>query len=238
MTAVPSSPNPPLWSILIATLASRRDLLARLLAGLLPQCEDDGRVEVIGCYDNGQATLAVKRQALLAAAAGDYVSCVDDDDEVEPCFVEIITRAMTLSGYLPAGGMAYGPVPPPDYVAFSHAYHVDGAFHSTVVTGLTAGRPRDEGGTIYRPVTHINPVRRALTAGATFGTGTGPGEDRAWVEQIWPRLATEVVTGMMLYHYQYRSHDSVQRALAPHDGRPRLDVDSPCFRWITLQEGL
>jgi glycosyltransferase involved in cell wall biosynthesis len=222
----------PLWSILIATLASRREMLAGLLAVLLPQCEDDGRVEVLACHDNGERPLPVKRQVLLDAARGEWVSFVDDDDMVEPDFVETIARAMTLGVYLPVAGMAYGPVPPPDFIAFDHRYYVDGVYNTRIDTGIHHAQPgTGPDGSLIRPVTHVNPVRRALTAGVSFG-GTAPGEDRAYVMHVWPRLKTQVLIGRPLYHYRHRSYDSVQRALAPHTGLPRLEVRSPCFTWV------
>jgi hypothetical protein len=211
--------NPPLWSILIATLASRRDRLAELLGVLLPQCDADGRVEVIACWDNGERSLASKRQALLAEAAGTWVSYCDDDDMVDGEFVREVTAVM-----LPAA---------PDMVAFRHAYYVDGHLNATIVTGLQYGQPRTDGGEIIRPVTHIQPIRRVLTAGVSFGR-SDMGEDRAYVLQVWPRLKTQMDAGdgRPLYHYRHNPNDSVQRALAPHTGLARLDVTSPCFRWI------
>lgn len=237
MTGVSPSPPDPLWSILIATLASRRDLLAGLLGVLLPQCEADGRVEVIGCHDNGEHSLPVKRQALLAAATGIYVSYADDDDMVEPDFVAAVTGAMRPHALHSLPGGDHLTPARPDYVAFDHAYYVDGALNALIRTGLQYDRPgTGPGGELIRPVTHINPVRRALTAGLSFG-GAAPGEDRAWVLQVWPRLATQAAAGdgRPLYHYRHRTGDSVQRALAPHTGLPRLDVASPCFRWIDLE---
>lgn len=221
-------PDPPLWSLLICTVESRRDLLAALLDVLLPQCEADGRVEVIGCHDaghpHGGAPVGTKRQALLDAAAGEYVSYVDDDDMVEPDFVAACAQAMDAA---------------PDFVAFEHHYYVDGHLDARVVTGLQYPEPADlapaPGGgppILVRPVTHINPVRRALTSQVRFPAMAGAGEDRDWVLQVWPRLHTQADAGRVLYHYRHRSGDSVQRTLGPPCGLPRLQVDSPCFRWI------
>lgn len=216
-------PAAPLWTIMIAHLASRRDMLLTLLGQLLPQAEADGRVTVIGCCDNGELPLPVKRQLLLDAARAlqpVYVSFMDDDDQVDGRIVAEVTAAMT-SG--------------PDMIQFDHLYYVDGVANSVIRTGLHLGQPRNNGGEIIRPVTHIQPVRAGLTGGASFG-GVAPGEDRNYVLQVWPRLETQAAAGdgRPLYHYRHRTHDSAQRALAPHTGLPRLEVDSPCFRWIEV----
>jgi hypothetical protein len=89
-----SSLTPVLWSVLIATLASRKAKLARLLGVLLPQAEAHGRVEVLGLHNNGERGLGDYKQALLEAAAGEYVSFADDDDLVEPDFVAAVTGCM------------------------------------------------------------------------------------------------------------------------------------------------
>lgn len=219
-------PDEPLWSILIATLASRHELLAGLLGVLLPQCEADGRVEVVGYYDNGEAPLAVKRQALLGAATGRYVSMVDDDDMVEPDFVEACTTAMASD---------------PDFIAFEHAYYVNGHREGVrIVTGLQyrhirwgeAPAERGQPRTLIRDVTQVNPVRRSIAVHGDFLKQTGAAEDWAYVAAIRPLLATQADVGRIMYHYRHRPHDSAQRHLAPHTGAPRLHVDSPCFRWI------
>jgi hypothetical protein len=213
----------PLWTICIATLASRREKLARLLAVLLPQCEEaGGYVEVVACPDNGQMPIAVKRQALLVAAAGRYISFADDDDMVDPRFVLAVLAAMTAV---------------PDYVAFEHAYYVSGVRQPLrVITGLQHKTWKDEPGLAFRDVTHINPARAVLAKQADFTAPSEGAEDWAY-DTVIRRLAVtqaEAAPGRPLYHYFHDPADSAQRTLAPHVDLPRAVVDSPCFRWIEL----
>jgi len=85
----------PTWTILVATLGQRQDLLRRMLDGLLPQvAAAGGQVKVLAYWDNGQATIAAKRQALLDAADSDYVSFVDDDDTVSDDYVSSVLTAL------------------------------------------------------------------------------------------------------------------------------------------------
>ena len=69
-----------LWTVCIATLASRDAKFRDLMGTLLPQAEAAGGIEVVACHNNGEQPLGDIRQALLMAAAGEYVSFLDDDD--------------------------------------------------------------------------------------------------------------------------------------------------------------
>jgi glycosyltransferase involved in cell wall biosynthesis len=220
--------RPPLWTIGIATLASRREKLARLLAVLLPQCEADGRVEVLGFWDNGERSLAVKRQATLEQARGLYVSFFDDDDLPDPEYVPLITAAMT--------GLAEGTAASrPDYIAFEHAYYVSGVRQPVrIITGLEFGEWADDpaAGMLYRGVTQVNPVIAAAAKRADFRARSLGAEDWSYVCQVAPLLKTQARVEKVLYHYFHDPADSNQYQLAPHAPYPRLEVASPCFRWI------
>jgi hypothetical protein len=213
----------PLWSILIATLASRREKLTRLLAHLLPQCEADGRVEVVACWDNGQASVAAKRQALLDAARGEWVSFFDDDDVADPEFVPLVTAAMEDG---------------PDYVAFPNAYYVAGVRQPVrILVGLQYGGWRDDtaAGVLYRDVTHINPVRASIAKQADFLAGPAwVGEDWGYTQTVRKLAVTQAEAGggKPLYHYFHDPADSVQHDTQGRGALPRAEVDSPCFRWL------
>jgi hypothetical protein len=221
----------PLWSIGIATLASRREKLARLLAVLLPQCEADGRVEVLGFWDNGERSLADKRQVTLEAARGEFISFVDDDDMVDPQFVHWVAGAMTSGHFVrPSGGDAL-----PDYIAFEHAYYISGVRQGVrILTGLQYTSWTDEpgGGVLYRDITQVNPVRTELAKTADFRAKSLGAEDWSYVCQVRPLLRTQVDVPRVLYHYFHDPADSNQYQLAPHQPLPRLEPASPCFRWI------
>jgi glycosyl transferase family 2 len=218
----------PLWTIGIATLASRREKLARLLAVLLPQCEADGRVEVLGFWDGGERSLADKRQVTLEAARGEYISFVDDDDMVDPEFVPSVTTAMTG----PAEGTAASQ---PDYIAFEHAYYVSGVRQPVrIITGIQYGSwvGDEPAGVLYRDVTQVNPVRAQIAQIADFRAKSLGAEDWSYVCQVRPLLRTQAGISKVLYHYFHDPADSNQYQLAPHQQLPRLEVASPCFRWI------
>lgn len=215
-----------MWSICIATLASRKLKLARLLDVLLPQAEAVWpQVEVLALHNNGErGGPGPVKQDLLMAATGEYFSIVDDDDMVEPDYVPVILAAMWESGA--------------DYIAFDHAYYHDGARHpKTVRTGLDmpgwGNRHLDqELPYLARDVTQVNPVRLELARQGDFTAKSAGFEDWSWVEMVRPLLKTQARIDRILYHYYYNSGDTNQRGLAPHTYDERLAVNSPVFRWV------
>lgn len=94
------------WDILVVTIPHRHEKLCALLASLDSQLPWPG-VRVRLLRDNLRAAIGDKRQALLEASRADYVSFVDDDDRLAPCYVARITAAL-------AGE--------PDYVGFPVRY--------------------------------------------------------------------------------------------------------------------
>jgi glycosyltransferase involved in cell wall biosynthesis len=91
-------------SLCILTMGSRRAKFERLTAELARQMdltsplaldEDLGsfgnaEVEVLYYRDDGERTIGSKRQRLLLAARGDFVACIDDDDEIHPDYLRLL----------------------------------------------------------------------------------------------------------------------------------------------------
>jgi hypothetical protein len=227
----------PTWTICIATIGQRRDLLARLLAGLMPQVDAaDGRVKVLAYWDSGDLTkrhgsaldaIAHKRQALLNAATTDYVSWLDDDDWVADDYITSILEALDEE---------------PDMVGFTMEIRKDGKPHGMGLISLRyGGWSQKPNGTYLRDITHANPMRTRIARTATFTDRRGGPEDTAWVGQLREGglLRTEVVIDKVLQHYDWvveRSSWTVPGRVKPRDPAghrwQRLEVDSPNFSYL------
>jgi glycosyl transferase family 2 len=225
------------WTILIATIGQRRDLLARLLDGLMPQVDAaGGRVNVLAYWDSGQLTrrlrsaldaIAHKRQALLDAAKSDYVSWLDDDDWVAEDYIASILEALDQR---------------PDMVSFTMEVRKDGRPHQLGRISLRyGGWSQAPDGTYLRDITHANPIRAEIARTASFLKRGGGPEDVAWVSQLRAGglLRTEVVIDKVLQHYDWvveRSSWTVPGRVVARDpnGQPwqRLEVDSPHFAYL------
>lgn len=184
-----------LWSILIATLGQRGDRLYRLLDGLLPQVERHaGAVRVLALWNNGERPLSHVRQDLVVGATGEYVSFVDDDDELPAYFVDEVVANL-------------GDV---DYVGWRMQCVLNGVklkptYHSLRYDGWS----EDPAG-YYRDVSHLNPVRRELALRADFRRGDPP-EDVSWAKQLSGVPRTENFIEKIMYTYHANTDDSTWR---------------------------
>lgn len=215
----------PLWSILVPTLGERRPLFERLVSLLLPQLgPHDGRVRVVGWFNNGSPPLPKIRQQMVETAGSEYVSFVDDDDLVTSDYVAEIVRALDER---------------PDYVGFQVQCYSDGAPIGVAYHSLEFKRWRNLPGRFERDISHLNPIRTQLALRANFAaTRAGRAEDRAWADQLRRArvLKTQTVIPRILYHYLYSTNRTSGLGSRWQDpGRitrgERATVDSPHFTW-------
>ena len=85
-----------LWSILITAIPERYHSVQPLLHNLLEK-QAVARmpdVELLYLMDNRRRPVGAKRNDMLAMAKGEYVSFIDDDDEVSVDYVQKIYRAI------------------------------------------------------------------------------------------------------------------------------------------------
>lgn len=214
------------WTILVPTLGQRGEMLCQMLDGLLPQVDQqDGRVKVLAYWDNGQAAIANKKQALLDAADTDYVSFVDDDDTVSDDYVASILEALVAW---------------PDYVGMLLQVYKDGQPYALSHHSLRHGGWVNGADYLRRDITCANPMRTDIARVARFiGPPRGHAEDVHWVGQLRGRLKTEVFVDKVLYHYWWVPSQSAWiepdrqiKAVDP-DGNPwqPIAVASPHFAW-------
>jgi len=207
------------WTILIATLGRRQHKLESLLECLMPQVDAAcGQVSVLALRNHGERPLGRVRQDLLEAAATEYVCFIDDDDRVPEYYVKRVLQELQEG---------------PDYVGWKVKCIFNGAewplpaYHS-----LRYGRWYEDGTGYCRDISHINPVRRELTAGTSFCAGWP--EDRTWVDQMRGRLTTERYIDDFMYFYHHSSSDTVQdgmRRRERHSGSRAIRWPSPNFTW-------
>jgi glycosyltransferase involved in cell wall biosynthesis len=201
---------------LIATLGQRNDRFLELLAGLLPQVERAaGAVTVTALWNNGERPLAEVRQALVDHADGEYISFVDDDDQLPPYYVSAVLPL--LDGV--------------DYVGWRMQCIQDGVYLKPTFHSLRYSTWSDDDAGYYRDVSHLNPVRAELARRADYRRGEPP-EDVSWADQMRGSLKTEHYIEHVMYVYRATGRDSTwQRGSVQVRPHVRPHVDHPYFSY-------
>lgn len=181
----------PVLSILICSIESRADFLARLLAILEPQQRGD--VEILIDLDDGQVSIGQKRNRLVARATGEYLCFVDDDDTVPDDYVATLVAACSEGN---------------DCVGFKLRRVVNGA--SEDIQAMHSIRFTDWGVVSWdnepfymRTPNHLNPIRAALARQVPF-PDQNAGEDKDYSTRIRPLLRSETFVDRPMYVYEYR----------------------------------
>lgn len=178
---------------------------------LTPQLTPD--IEVVVYWNRGTKTIGEYRQALLEHARGTYISFVDDDDRIADDYCERILEAIGER---------------PDYVGFELLYthmsrHHPRGYEVQVFHSLRHRGWHQRGRSLYRDVTHLNPIRRDIALQVPFNGG--PGEDRRWAQAVRPLLSTEVYIDDVMYFYDFnRASSHKVRLPRTHDPRPVLEA--------------
>lgn len=160
------------------------------LATLLVQAEGKD-VEIIYLVDNKKRSIGEKRTALLRLAQGEYVSSVDDDDEVPEDYVDQLLGAMSTS---------------PDAIVFPMKASFDGANEGIVEQSVFQKEQEvyKAGGITRRSAAQLACWRRELVQDIPF-LPVNYGEDYAWAALACARAATEIRIDKVLYHYRWRA---------------------------------
>jgi hypothetical protein len=205
------------WSVLIATIGQREDRFLALLKTLLPQTEGK-EIEVVAYWNNGERPLAEIRQSLVEFAKGEYVSFIDDDDQVPAYYCEKIYPLLDGVDYIGWRMQVW-----------SNGEKLKPTFHSLKYTHWY-----DDNEGFYRNVSHLNPIKRNLALEAGFVAENEVAEDQPWAERAAKLAKTEHFIKDVMYYYQHTTQDSVWRGrkdleLIRTYVRPEVRHDNFCW---------
>jgi len=182
--------NKPLLTIGILTLPQRKEMIERLQNHFKRNTPDQflNMVEFIINEDDGTKTVGKKRNEVLDQAKGQYVCFVDDDDLVEPDYIESICNILTDNDC--------------DGVSFWGMYYVSG--HPIMVfnhANANGGHFKKDGRQ-YRPLNHLNPVRTEIAREIRF-LEKNFGEDADYCDRLLEsgKIKKECDIDRVMYHY-------------------------------------
>jgi cellulose synthase/poly-beta-1,6-N-acetylglucosamine synthase-like glycosyltransferase len=143
-------------------------------------------VQILVEGDNGEMSIGAKRNKLLFAAKGDYVSYVDDDDMVSDDYIPAILSALeTKPDCVGIEGMMHTNL---GIAKFKHSIEFQGWY-----TGADA---------YYRTPNHLNPIKKSIAQSIAFPDQMF-GEDQRFSEALRRALRTEVYIDHPIYFYYF-----------------------------------
>ena len=207
-----------IWSILIAAVPERYHSAHKLLLSLLEYQAVSRRpdVELLYLLDNRRRSVGSKRNALLDAAHGEYVSFIDDDDEVATDYVEKLYREICKTRKSDA---------PADVICFpQRATLVQHGIVHECTYSLEHWKnrkpeerrqlaPSDKPNVLNwsGPPAHTMAWRSSVIQGVRFQEKQF-GEDVGWVDRCCEKAKTDVqIVGPPLYFYNFNEATSLTR---------------------------
>jgi glycosyltransferase involved in cell wall biosynthesis len=200
---LPSEPN--LLTLGILSLESRAEMLNKLLHELDRQRKtlpSPDSVKIVLEVDTGEATVGGKRQKIINECSTEYLCFVDDDDLIDPNYLQSILRALKDK---------------PDCVTFKGIVTTDG--QNPEVFRLSLHYPvgawsKDAQGTHMRTPNHLCPMKVELMRKVAYRDITSY-EDALWSMWIHPLLHSQCHIDEALYHYRYSPTGSEAIKKAP-----------------------
>jgi len=173
-------------SILICSVDNRLNELNLLMPTL---CRED--VEVLWLGDNRKMTIGEKRNWLLSMAKGEYVVFVDDDDRLEPDYVDELLLGCIHDSDVICFNVMYSPINGEPMPVYYSSRYVD----------------ENKDGFFLRAPNHLMCFKRELALRIMF-IETNFGEDNDFAARIKPLIKSEWQINKVLYHYLYSFENS------------------------------
>lgn len=188
----------PLLSVLVCTIGNRKHQFKNLDKKIRSQLTTE--VEYLVNFDYGKYSIGYKREELKLQSTGRYIVYIDDDDHISRNYIKNILHIIKTNK--------------PDAVSIKCLYTVNFSNKSYFIA--TNKIPlKDSKNTSYRPIGHLNPVKREISIKAPF-PDLYYGEDRGYTEGIKPFIKKEILAPGTLYWYDYRPNqsESIQKDIA------------------------
>jgi hypothetical protein len=193
----------PVLSILIPAIPSRLHLLAPLIAKLEGQV-GDRPVEILSVIDNKRRPLGEKRNLMMAASLGNFITHLDDDDDVADDYIDSVLAALEEA-------------PDTDVLTFNSRADLDDGMPFIVEAGLKYDNEQTnitkkqlEDGTevetredIKRAPWHWCVWRAEIAKQGVFPVEF-MGEDWIWLQQVIPLCKVETNIPKVLHYYFHR----------------------------------
>ncbi|QWG27102.1 glycosyltransferase family 2 protein [Bacillus mycoides] len=174
-------------SILIPSVPERMTHLKRMIDTLYEQAQNKP-VEILVMLENKKRSTGEKRNILVEQAKGEYVAFVDDDDRVDPNYVD------TLCATIASNSTA-------DCIVFDVSVNYNNLFTKITKFGKELEHKEDEN-FYYRKPNHVMCYAKRIAVQHKF-LNISYGEDDEWGARVSQDIVNQVRIPATLYHYDY-----------------------------------
>lgn len=199
----------PKFSILIPTIPNRLNKQFQQVLQVATDQVGDKNVEILALLDNKKRSIGLKRDALVQSARGDYLAFLDDDDHIEPNYVEEIYNCIETN-------------PDADVIVFNQQSTINGGNPFVVKFGIEYENEEagyDEAG-VWKDITrkpfHICVWKTTLAQSERFPDASY-GEDWHWAKRLIPKVAKQVRIDKVLHHYRFDDKVTEAELTFPED---------------------
>lgn len=188
-------------TIVIPSIPSRMESLNMVLKDLFQQAEGKP-VEVVCLLDNRKSNLSEKRNQAIANAKGRFISFVDDDDKIEPDYVDSILKAISEN-------------PQADCIVFDVLVHGYTPEPRLCSYGIEYQHGENEKAYLRKP-NHVMAYKTEISRRFKYRKDLSAiSEDTEWAERASREIKNQVRIGKTLYHYFYNPRETTQLMPAP-----------------------
>jgi glycosyltransferase involved in cell wall biosynthesis len=192
-----------LWSILTVTLEDRILQFSKLkdkIENQIKDCNAGSDIEYIYLSDNYKYPVGYKRNQLIAAADGEYVSFVDDDDEISDDYVSSVYNILKDQK--------------PDCIGIRGIITFDGKYPKEFVHSRMYTTYYEDDTAYYRPPNHINIIRKDIVSKYPFAAiSRGEDADIAMRMCVSKAFKTEVFLDKVIYYYNFSPTQSATHSV-------------------------
>jgi glycosyltransferase involved in cell wall biosynthesis len=185
----------PLLSVLIATMPERRDMFVALYNEVTRQVQalPESMWPLFEILEDPEMSYSIgrKRQLMLERSTGEHIVFIDDDDWIEPYYIEEILKAYIF-------------MPTVDCLGIRGYITTDGQNQKEWYISKDFGGWYEKDNVYYRTPNHISPVRRIIALQGGFPDKIR-GEDADYSMRILPYLTKEATIMRPLYYYRFRN---------------------------------
>ena len=175
-------------SILICSVNNRiSTFLPKVLNKLTHQANLFQDVEVITLMDNKKIMLGEKRNMLIKIAAGDYITFVDDDDDVSDDYVKTLLEGIKTNC---------------DVITFTVNVSLNGGEYKSCFYSKNFLKDYNTVDAYYRLPNHLMCIKKELCLDIPYKPILR-GEDSAFSKDLFPKITSEHIINDVLYYYNF-----------------------------------